>query len=171
MWSMDLYYPMPLEHKELCFILCRANTQNNIYILMYQSKWVVMHTSERGCPVHNDVRGRLWYIQIGIKCNIIIITEIYITPITSVTLRFWFFFFKGATPWTTEVRFTKELFIDYFRVHNSALAIDDFYWLFLRKKHRARHRWAQSVYPTVSLVNIGFLCLVNQSLLRALVQI
>ena len=28
---MDLYYPMPSEHTEPCFILCRANTQNNYF--------------------------------------------------------------------------------------------------------------------------------------------
>ena len=49
-----------------------------------------------------------------------------------------------------------------------AHAMDAFYWLFSRKKQRARHRWAQSVYPTASLFKIVFLCLVCQSLWRLL---
>ena len=114
---------------------------------LYQSKWKVTSTSERGCPIHNDVSGRLWYLQIRIECNVVIITEIYIISTTSVTLSFWFIFVQARQP---EPR--------------KCVGKRAFYWLFSRTQQHARHRCARSVYRTTSLVKIGFLCLVLQSL-------
>ena len=125
-------------------------------------------TSEQGCPIHNDVSGRLWYLQIGIECNIVIITEIYITYAKSVPLSFSFIFIRARHS-NRGSAFAKELFIDYFPVHNIARAIDAFYCLFLRTQQSVRHRCAQSVYRTALLVKIGFLSLVRKSLRRALV--
>ena len=92
-------------------------------ICTYLSKWVVTCTSEWGCPIHNDVSGRLWYLKIWIERNIFIITEIYIISATLVTPIFWFILFGRDTPFHGSASANK-LLIDYLREYNSARAIE-----------------------------------------------
>ena len=137
----------------------------------YQSKWVVTRTSEQGCPPRNDVISQLWYLQIGIECNIVIITDINITSATPVTLSFWLIFGWARNPNPRKYVFTKELLIDYFPVHNRAHNIGDFN-LFVFSHNSARTIYAlKACIRQRHLVKIDFLCLVWQSLRRALVQI
>ena len=93
---------------------------------MYHSKSVVTRTSERVCPIHSDVSGQIWCLQIWIERNIFIISDIYITSETSVTLSFSFIFVQAQHPVPRKcVR--KKLFIDYFSLHNSARSKIGFY--------------------------------------------
>ena len=92
-------------------------------LYIYQSKLVVTCTSEWGCPINNNVSSRIWYIQIVIECNIVIIADIYITSSTSVTLSYCFIFVLARHPVPRKC-ISKNIFIDYLRVQNSVRAID-----------------------------------------------
>ena len=94
---VDLYQwedPFPSENLHALNIkrVVFAKGRHDIELLMDQSKWVATQTSKQRCPIHNDLRDILWYLQIGIEHNIVIIADIYITSANSVTLSFWFTF-------------------------------------------------------------------------------
>ena len=137
---------------------------------MYQSKWVVAHTSERGCPIYDDVSGQLWYLQIGIECNIFIIDEIYMTSATSVTLRFWFIFVRAWHPKTqkciSQKSFLLIIFLTQQRAHHRCFLLIIF-----------TYETAQTPYMCSKLVSDSvtgqnwILWLIRLSLWKALVQI
>ena len=80
-------------------------------------------TSNQGCPNHNYVSGQIWYLQVVISFNIVIITDIYITSDTPVTIRFWSIFVQAWQPEPLSA-FANDIFIDSFHAHNSMRAID-----------------------------------------------
>ena len=90
---------------------------------MYWSELIVARTSERVCPIQDNISGRILYLKIVIECNIFIIVDIYINSATSVTLRFSFIFVRVRHPVSLKcVR--KNIFADYLSVQNIAGAID-----------------------------------------------
>ena len=107
-----------------CISLAYSFFWKIIFCAMYHSKLVVTRTSEWVCPIHNDVSRRLCYQKIGIWFNIVIITDIYITSATSVTLSFWFILVRV---WHPEPR--------------KCIHKRDFYWFLYRTQQWTRHIW------------------------------
>ena len=117
-WSKILitfYIPQWTVENVITKTMVTPFQKNAQCVFMYQSKWLVTRTSELGCPIDDDVSSRLWHLQIGIECNIVIITDIYITSATSVPLSFWFF--------SAEVR-SQQIFLLIIYAYTTAHTID-----------------------------------------------
>ena len=134
-----------------CASFCVVKIKN----VTYQSKWVVTLTSERVCPINNDASGRLCYLQIGIDCNIVIATAIYITSATSVTLRFWLIFIRAQHPELWKCVCERSFYWLFYCTQQRVCHIC-FYWIFSCKQQSAHHICCWSMYWTASLVKIRF---------------